>query len=142
MSLRSGLVLVVETYGTVLTKIISIARFRGMAAFDSIDSAAGDHGSFAIDDEINFLGGLVMMREVRPAGREIHPEKTCYDIGVIDGVARTGFRTSQELIQNRRGMTFDGLFLDVVEIDDLGFGRLLADLDRRFDFETHDQNLQ
>src|SRR5580692_13062438 len=80
MRLGSGLVLVIEADRAIRAEVIGVARFGGMTSFDSVGSSAGDHFTLAIDYQINFFRGLMMVRKVRTSRRKIHREKARDDI--------------------------------------------------------------
>src|SRR4051812_2709568 len=82
VSLRAGLVLVVEPYSAVRTKVVSVSRFRGMPAFHPIHAATCYHFAFSLNHQINLLGGFVVMGKVRAAGGEVHPEEAGHNVRV------------------------------------------------------------
>src|ERR1700756_5758383 len=97
---RTRLVLVVKTDGAVRAEVISVSSLGGKATFESIHSAACDHVSLSIHEQIDFFRSFVMMREVRSPRGEVHPEKARDHVRAIDGIALSVSRTGQQLVQN------------------------------------------
>src|SRR5438874_6595285 len=58
------LVLVVEADSAVLTKIVCVSGFGGIATFETIGSAARHHLTLSIKDQIDLFRYLMMMRKV------------------------------------------------------------------------------
>src|ERR1039458_6369645 len=81
------------------------------------------------------------MREVRAPGREVHPEKAGHHVCLIDRVTLTSSWADQQLVQNRRRMTFDSLLFHVLQIDDSGMRRDRSERDAGRDLEAHNQDL-
>src|ERR1700752_2005385 len=97
---RTRLVLVVKTDGAVRAEVIRVSSLGGKAAFEAIHSAACDHFSLSIHDQIDFFRSLVMMREICSSRSEVHQEKAGDHIRAIDGIALSVSRTGQQFAQN------------------------------------------
>src|SRR5438046_1724542 len=96
MRLGSRFVLVVETHGAIWTKVISVSRFRRMAALDPVHSASRYHFTLSIYYQINFFRLFMMVRKVRTSRRKIHPKQADHDICLVDGITRSGPRTCEQ----------------------------------------------
>ena len=90
--------MVIEAHRAVWPEIVSIPRLRRKARLDSVHSTSCDHVSFAIDYQVDFFRGLVMMGEVSSTRGEIHPEKTGDDVRVINRITLSISWASQQLV--------------------------------------------
>ena len=64
MRVGSRFVLVVEPHCAIWTEIVGVACLRPITASNSVHSASSDHVAFSVEDEIDLLGSLVVVRKI------------------------------------------------------------------------------
>src|SRR5215471_659325 len=98
MGFGVGRVAVVKTHGAIGAEVVGIAGIGGAEALDTVGAAARGNLAFAVEDQIDFLGDFVMMREVGTVGGKVHEEEIDDVIGGVNAVAGAVVGTDHQLV--------------------------------------------
>src|SRR5580704_9996380 len=87
-----------------------------MQALDSVHSPARGHFSLAVQDQIDFFRGFVVVRKIRATGREVHQKKISDRVGCVDTVTCGGTRSDEKYVEHRLRMAADCLLFQLVQV--------------------------